>query len=159
MEQVLSCPSFQWGRCHVVSPFLACLPVGRGVTIMPRQQPSGSRRGDSGRRPRGIIRESALYRRKKFEANGFAQKECLVLSTAERGPSGRPLYVVDPHLPVVQRQLVRLFDRATAPRSKTSGQPRGMDALELPPDLGADRRMMNLAWPKRIHRGHGWATS
>ena len=29
--------------------------------IMPRQQPSVSRRGDSGRRPRGIIRESALY--------------------------------------------------------------------------------------------------
>src|SRR5580704_11968490 len=29
-----------------------------------------------------------------------------------------------------------------------------MDALELPPDLGADRRMMNLAWPERILCGH-----
>lgn len=41
---------------------------------------------------------------------------------------------VDPHLPVMWRQLVRLSDRTPAPRSGAGGQPRGVDALELPPD-------------------------
>src|SRR6202521_6284322 len=52
------------------------------------------------------------------------------------------------------RQLLRLSDRAPAPRPGTNGQARGMDALELPPGDRASRSMMNPAWPERIVFGH-----
>jgi len=60
----------------------------------------------------------------------------------------------DPHLPVMWCQLVRLPDGVAAPCTGTDGQPRGVDALELPPNAGAHRSMMDPAWPKRIGTGH-----
>src|SRR5207248_8699567 len=53
------------------------------------------------------------------------------------------------------RQLLRLSDRAPAPRPGTNGQARGMDALELPPSDRASRSMMNPVWPETIDCGHG----
>jgi len=38
----------------------ACMPIGRGDTIMPRQEPSKNRLGGFGNRWRGIILESAM---------------------------------------------------------------------------------------------------
>src|ERR1700729_4327349 len=98
MEQVLSCPSFQWGRCHVVSPFLACLPVGRGLTIMPRQQPSESRLEDSETRPRAIIRQSALPRGTGVEEGPSAPQQLPVLQDAKGSAEGGPVHAPDSQL-------------------------------------------------------------
>ena len=68
-------------------------------------------------------------------------------------PKWAPVYDVDPHLPVMLRQLVRLSDGVAAPCPGTVGQPRGMGALELPPEAGAAWSMMNPAWLKRINSG------
>src|SRR5713226_264404 len=88
---------------------------------------------------RGIIRESALPRRKGAEAGGSSPEECLVLSDAERGAGGRPVHELDSHLPVVRRQRLRLPDRTAAPRPGTRDQAHGVDAVELSRDTGADR--------------------
>ena len=92
-----------------------------------------------------------------FKAGGAAPEERIVLQDVARGRGGRPVYDADPHLPVMWRQLVRLSDGVAAPCPGTDGQPRGVDALELPPDAGVTC-MMNPAWPKRIDCGHGWVT-
>ena len=81
------------------------------------------------------------------------RKNAFCLQDAARGRGGRPVYDADPHLPVMRRQLVRLSDGVATPCPGTDGQPRGVDAVELPPDAGAAWRMMNPAWPKRILYG------
>jgi hypothetical protein len=78
-------------------------------------------------------------RRKGTEAGGSSPEECFVLSDAERGGGGRPVHELDSHLSVVRRQLLRLTDRVAAPRSGTGDQARGVDAVELSRDAGADR--------------------
>src|SRR5471030_155884 len=88
--------------------------------------------------------------RARFKAGGAAPEECVVLQDAARGRGGRPVYDADPHLPVMWRQLVRVSDGAAEACQGTDGQPRGVDALELPPYAGAAWRMMNPAWPKRL---------
>src|SRR6266852_4984995 len=109
---------------------------------------------------RGIIRESALPRRKGIKEGRSAQEECLVLSDTERGASGRPVHEFDSHLSVVRRQLLRLSDRVAAPRPETGDQPPRMDAVELSRNLGADRLSMKQPKkdPVREDRIHNEAT-
>src|SRR5664280_627508 len=96
--------------------------------------------------------------RDSFKAGGAAPEERVVLQDAARGRGGRPIHDADPHLPVVWRQLVRLPDRAPAPRPGTGSRTRGMDALELPRGASAGWSMIVPAWPERIVFGHAGGT-
>ena len=46
----------------------------------------------------------------------------------------------------------------TAPPLRTGSHARGVDALELSPDVGTGRSMMNPGWLKRIDSGHAEAS-
>ena len=65
------------------------------------------------------------------------RKNALFYRTLHGAAGGRPVHDADPHLPVMRRQLVRLSDGVAAPCPGTGGQPRGVDALELPRDAGS----------------------
>ena len=62
------------------------------------------------------------------------RKNALFYRTLHGAEVGDLFYDADPHLPVMWRQLVRLSDGVAAPCPGTDGQPRGMDAVELPRD-------------------------
>jgi hypothetical protein len=108
---------------------------------------------DVSARSRGAVGQQHL--RARFKAGGVAPEECVVLQDTARGRSGRPVYDADPHLPVMWRQLIRVSDGAAAACQGTGDESCRVDAVELPPDTGADRSMMDPAWPKRIDGGHG----
>jgi YD repeat-containing protein len=72
------------------------------------------------------------------EAGGSPSQECAVLSHPERSAGRRSVHEPDPHLPVMRRELLRLPGRAAAPRQGTGRPTRGMDAMELSRDSGAD---------------------
>src|SRR5664280_3618215 len=77
-------------------------------------------------------------RRESTEAGGSPSQECAVLSHPERSAGRRSVHEPDPHLPVMRRELLRLLGRAAAPRQGTGRPTRGMDAMELSRDSGAD---------------------
>ena len=81
-----------------------------------------------------------------IEARGSAPEKRAVLSDAARGAGRRPVYEPDSHLSAVRYQLLRLPDRAPAPRPGTGSQPRGVDAVELRRDDCARWNMMNADW-------------
>ena len=85
----------------------------------------------SGRCPAGQQRVRA-----GLEEGDPAPQECPVLQDPERRPRRRPVHEPDLHLPVERGQPVRLPDRVAAARRRARGQPRALDALELPRGAG-----------------------
>ena len=81
----------------------------------------------SGRCPAGQQRVRA-----GLEEGDPAPQERPVLQDPERRPRRRPVHEPDLHLPVEPGQPVRLPDPVAAARRRARGQPRALDAVELP---------------------------
>ena len=60
------------------------------------------------------------------------RKNALFYRTLNGAQVGEAVYQPDPHLPTLQRQLVRLPDGVAEPRPGTDRQSRGVYAVELP---------------------------
>ena len=72
-----------------------------------------------------------------------APQERLLLQDRQRGPRGRPVHELDPHLRTERRQSLRLPDRVAQTRQGAIRQPGGLDALELP-GHGQERAAISL---------------